>query len=307
MSRRTRPTQTAINVSVSSVSPLSAEFSVSGIDQALSNALRRVMIAEVPTLAIDLVTIESNTTPLFDELLAHRLGLLPIDSRLADRYQFARECTCAASCPNCTVRYTLNVSAGDEGVTEVTHLDVYPEGEGLPLPVPLWDRRLSPEENRLRAIILAKMRKGQSLKVRMEAKKGNGRMHAKYQATGTVIMRYETAVAIDRDVEYALPSESRRAIVGSCPSGVFELDAGERIVAARPDECILCDECVVKSKSLGAPGLVSISQNTDVAHFEVESTGARNSSEIAVAGAQILKDKFQGLLTDLEDWEREFA
>ena len=52
-------------------------FYVSGIDVSIANALRRVMIAEVETLAIDLVEVTENDTVLFDEFLAHRLGLVP--------------------------------------------------------------------------------------------------------------------------------------------------------------------------------------------------------------------------------------
>ena len=43
-----------------------------------SNALRRIMISEVPTYAIEYVYIYENTSSMYDELLAHRLGLIPI-------------------------------------------------------------------------------------------------------------------------------------------------------------------------------------------------------------------------------------
>ncbi|XP_061385316.1 uncharacterized protein LOC133320734 [Danaus plexippus] len=59
-------------------------------DASFANALRRVMIAEVPTLAIELVTIYENTSVLHDEFLAHRFGLLPIDSNRVRDFKYKK-------------------------------------------------------------------------------------------------------------------------------------------------------------------------------------------------------------------------
>jgi DNA-directed RNA polymerase alpha subunit len=66
-----------IGVEVKELSDDAIVFYVKGIDLSLTNALRRIMIAEVETLAIEMVEVEENDTVLFDEFLVHRMGLVP--------------------------------------------------------------------------------------------------------------------------------------------------------------------------------------------------------------------------------------
>lgn len=65
-------------------SPDELIFEISGVDVSFANALRRIMIAEVPTVAIEHIYMNDNTSIVHDEVLAHRIGLVPIncDSRL---------------------------------------------------------------------------------------------------------------------------------------------------------------------------------------------------------------------------------
>jgi len=77
-------TQRHPNVEIKRISDDYCEFVLRDTDVSVANALRRVMIAEVPTIAIDLVEYENNTTVLNDEFLAHRLGLVPLVSDEAD-------------------------------------------------------------------------------------------------------------------------------------------------------------------------------------------------------------------------------
>eukprot|EP00946_MAST-07B_sp_MAST-7B-sp1_P002686 g2686.t1 len=66
-----------IGVEVKELTEDAIVFYVRGIDLSLANALRRIMIAEVETLAIEMVEVEENDTVLFDEFLVHRMGLVP--------------------------------------------------------------------------------------------------------------------------------------------------------------------------------------------------------------------------------------
>ncbi|MCL7040808.1 hypothetical protein MKW94_006406, partial [Papaver nudicaule] len=94
------------------------EFDLIGIDAAIANTFRRILISEVPTMAIEKVFVATNTTVVTDEVLAHRLGLIPIkaDPRLFEEWKensiphekntivFKLHAKCPPEDPRCTVQ-----------------------------------------------------------------------------------------------------------------------------------------------------------------------------------------------------------
>uniref|UniRef100_A0AAQ5ZFM6 DNA-directed RNA polymerase RpoA/D/Rpb3-type domain-containing protein n=1 Tax=Amphiprion ocellaris TaxID=80972 RepID=A0AAQ5ZFM6_AMPOC len=76
--------QKKFSIDIVNLDESSIEFDMVGIDAAIANAFRRILLAEVPTMAIEKVFIYNNTSIVQDEVLAHRLGLIPIkaDPRL---------------------------------------------------------------------------------------------------------------------------------------------------------------------------------------------------------------------------------
>ncbi|RUS21093.1 DNA-directed RNA polymerase [Endogone sp. FLAS-F59071] len=80
-----------LKIKINRMSKNEMEFDLIGIDTSVANAFRRILIAEslwltstfslqqkLPTMAIEKVYIMNNTSIIQDEVLAHRLGLIPI-------------------------------------------------------------------------------------------------------------------------------------------------------------------------------------------------------------------------------------
>ena len=65
-------------------------LAIRGVDVPLMNALRRIALAEVPSMAIDEVVMIENSSIVQDEIVSHRLGLTPLKTDL-DSYNLPEE------------------------------------------------------------------------------------------------------------------------------------------------------------------------------------------------------------------------
>src|ERR671931_2728605 len=79
------------------------------------NAIRRLAISEVPTLAIDDVVILENSSVMHDEAVAHRLGLIPLHTD-PGRFVMPHECDCKSTlgCSKCRVLLVLDAEANEK-------------------------------------------------------------------------------------------------------------------------------------------------------------------------------------------------
>ena len=117
-----------INCEILEITPDKAKFVLDGCDVSFANALRRVLLSEVPTLAPHLVNVYENTSVLHDEFLAQRIGLIPFYSERVDKFEYPWKCSCSSDntddCQVCKNYFRLQVHNKDDIAKEVTSLDI---------------------------------------------------------------------------------------------------------------------------------------------------------------------------------------
>jgi len=285
------------------------KFTLTETDTSVANALRRVMLCEVPTMAIDKVEFHENTTVLHDDFLAHRLGLIPLTSEhagfnvqgnendlggsaLAD-FQYNRDCSCNAFCPRCTVDFDLNIKCTTDDTLYVTTKYLK-----------------SAYEQRCKVavggdgddILIVKMRKGQSLRLKASAQKGIGKEHAKWGPCCTAVFAYEPEVELCQKVYEKMSPEDRADYVDACPKKLqkpysFDDRPYESVETDDASACMVCLDCLERAKDF--PGIAKVRDKPRLFKFTVESTGALKPETIVMRAIEVLKRKLKEIQANL--------
>jgi DNA-directed RNA polymerase subunit D len=234
-------------------------FELDGASPAFANALRRIMISEVPVLAVEWVDIHENSSILFDEIIASRMGLIPLRFD-PGKFVMPGDCKCGGKgCPLCRAVFALEKNGPGiaySGDLKSSNKNVKPTSPDFPI---------------------VELLKNHSIRLEAVAQLGTGKQHAKFQAANAAYQYYPEAIVHD--------AAKAKAALKECPSGLLKI-TGSRATITDPAKCDLCMSCAEASG-----GAIEIKGDPTRFIFNVESVSGLDPGYIAAKAAEILGAK----------------
>ncbi|KAI5299168.1 45 kDa subunit of RNA polymerase II [Ascosphaera pollenicola] len=257
-------------VTVREAEPHRVDFRLSNVDLAFANSLRRIMLSEVPTIAIEVVKIDKNTSVIPDEMLAHRLGLIPLSSKHCDTdMEFLRDCDCDTSCPRCTIHLVLHAKCNSDTPMTVYARDLMivsdRANEWVGTPVITDAEGKGP--------VIAKLRKDQELEIQCFAHKGIAKEHAKWCPTSAVGFEYDPYNNL-KHTDYWYEHDAKKE---------WPISANARWESPAPPDMPFDYDAV-----------------PSVFYFDVESVGSLEPDAIVQQGITVLQRKLANVISSLE-------
>jgi DNA-directed RNA polymerase subunit D len=233
---------------------------VEEMKESLANAIRRSSL-EIPILAIDEVEFYKNDSALYDEVLALRLGLLPLKTPKNMTEQ--EKCTCRGKgCAKCSLQLKLQA----KGPVTVYAKDLKAKGEIVYPEMPL-----------------VKLREDQELELVAKAKLGKGVQHTKF-SPGLVYYRNAPEIEVSKDCNFC------QECIEACPHGILKLKK-QKLELSDKYKCDLCEACVDACKNMGK-GEIKILPGKEIVFF-IESWGQISALNILEGAVKALKENFK--------------
>jgi DNA-directed RNA polymerase subunit D len=225
------------------------------------NTLRRLMMNEVPTMAIENVEISRNDSILYDEMLSHRLGLVPLTTDLKSYSMPAKE----------------ELDSQEFLAQSSCKLTLEAKGPGI-----VYARDLKSKDPKVKPVFpdmpLAKLLEGQEIRLEATAVLGVGKMHAKW-ASGHMFYRKIPSITIK--------NPSNIACAQSCPTGTL-VEKNGKTVLTDEKTCILCMACV----DVDGGKSVEVVPTNDFL-FKIESFGQLEPVEIVEKSIEVYNSQLK--------------
>lgn len=264
-----------MDIAISRLDDGFGRFCLESSSPSFANALRRAMISEVPTLAIDEIRIYDNTSALFDEMLAHRIGLIPLATD-SSCYVMRKECACGGEgCPGCMVTYTLSV----EGPCTVYSRDLIPA-----------DPAAAPTDP---DVPIVKLIKDQKVVLEARAELSTGREHAKWQPTNACGFKNYPVIEVSESCDAC------GQCVDECPRDILVIEKGRVApIPERIEECSLCRLCerACMMTGIGDEPAIKVQADDSRFIFVVESDGSMPVKMILTQALKYMKGRSTELL-----------
>jgi DNA-directed RNA polymerase subunit D len=252
-----------MNIEINTLKPKKAVMTVHDAEVYLLNTLRRIMLSEVPKLAIQDVIIYDNTSALFDEIISHRLGLIPIPTDLG-LLSFRQDCVCEGKgCPNCTVRYTLS----KEGAGMVYSGDLVPAEKSWAITE--------------KKIPIVELFNDQRLILEVETVLGIAKNHAKWQLVIAPGYRFMPTISFDPkrkdDVE---------DFISEIPKDLVTIKDNTLVLSDVTKLPVL--ESYIETERVD---FITVSKDPQAIQFHFETDGSIPADETMLYALDIFKDK----------------
>lgn len=287
----------SFDINIGYIANRTANFDVVNLDTSIANAFRRIMLAEVPLVAAETVYIFNNTSVIQDEVLAHRIGLIPlnvdpdslvwVDPSIDEKERFNDTNTIVMSLDVSCLKNPHAPQGATDPLVLYRNSNVYardlkfePQGRQAELfkdkPVQACD----PD------ILLAKLRPGQEISLRVHCILGIGSDHAKYSPVATASYRLMPVI----DIREPISGEQAKRFQRCFPSGVIGVDEkGDAFVKDARKDTVSRE--VLRHEEF--EGKVKLGRKKNHFVFNVESTGAMAPTEIFLKSVRVLKNKVE--------------
>lgn len=240
---------------------LEKTFVIEGVNPAFVNEIKRAAASQIPVMAIEDIFFIDNNSALYDEILAQRLGLIPLTT--GKEYNLKETCKCKGKgCALCRAKLTLKIKgpksvyASDLEAKDPKVKPVYPE------------------------MLIVELLEGQEIELEAHAYLGIGQEHAKWSSCLAHYQGYPNITIDQKKVNIKVAIEH-------CPRDVFEAK-DKKLVVKNLLNCNLCKSCEDRTN-----GAVKVTGDDGKFIFTIESWGQLPSDEILKQSVKIINSKLK--------------